>query len=36
VTEGDVRWHHAQTLASGQVAEFKVSAELVRQSLMLG
>jgi hypothetical protein len=33
VTEGDVRWHHAQTLASGQVAEFKVWAELVRQSL---
>jgi hypothetical protein len=31
--EGDVRWHHAQTLASGQVAEFKVWAELVRQSL---
>ncbi len=33
MTEGDVRWHHAQTLASGQVAEFKVWAELVRQSL---
>jgi hypothetical protein len=31
--EGEVRWHHAQTLASGQVAEFKVWAELVRQSL---
>jgi hypothetical protein len=27
------RWHHAQTLASGQVAEFKVWAELVRQSM---
>jgi hypothetical protein len=31
--EGDVRWHHGQTLASGQVAEFKVWAELVRQSM---
>ena len=30
--EGDLRWHHAQTLAAGQVAEFKVWAELVRQS----
>lgn len=30
--EGDVRWHHGQTLAAGQVAEFKVWAELVRQS----
>jgi hypothetical protein len=30
--EEDIRWHHAQTLASGQVAEFKVWAELVRQS----
>lgn len=31
--EGDVRWHHGQTLAAGQVAEFKVWAELVRQSM---
>jgi hypothetical protein len=31
--EGDVRWHHGRTLAAGQVAEFKVWAELVRQSL---
>jgi hypothetical protein len=31
--ERDVRWHHGQTLASGQVAEFKVWAELVRQSM---
>jgi len=30
---GDVRWHHGQTLAAGQVAEFKVWAELVRQSM---
>jgi hypothetical protein len=30
--EGDVLWHHGQTLAAGQVAEFKVWAELVRQS----
>jgi hypothetical protein len=30
--ETDVRWHHGQTLAAGQVAEFKVWAELVRQS----
>jgi len=29
----DVRWHHGQTLAAGQVAEFKVWAELVRQSM---
>jgi hypothetical protein len=29
----DVRWHHGQTLAAGQVVEFKVWAELVRQSL---
>jgi hypothetical protein len=28
----DVRWHHGQTLAAGQVVEFKVWAELVRQS----
>ncbi len=28
----DARWHHGQTLAAGQVAEFKVWAELVRQS----
>ena len=32
MTEGDALWHHAQTLAAGQVAEFKVWAELVRQS----
>ena len=31
--EGDARWHLGQTLAAGQVAEFKVWAELVRQSL---
>ena len=31
--EGDARWHHGQTLAAGQVAEFKVWAELVRQSM---
>jgi hypothetical protein len=31
--ERDVRWHHSQTLAAGQVVEFKVWAELVRQSL---
>jgi hypothetical protein len=30
---GDARWHHGQTLAAGQVAEFKVWAELVRQSM---
>ena len=29
----DVRWHHGETLAAGQVAEFKVWAELVRQSM---
>ena len=29
----DAAWHHGQTLAAGQVAEFKVWAELVRQSL---
>src|SRR6266446_7402296 len=28
----DVVWHHRQTLSAGQVAEFKVWAELVRQS----
>jgi len=28
----DIRWHHSQTLAAGQVAEFKVWAELIRQS----
>ena len=33
VLEQDVRWHHGQTLAAGQVAEFKVWAELVRQSM---
>lgn len=31
--ETDARWHHGQTLAAGQVAEFKVWAELVRQSM---
>jgi hypothetical protein len=31
--EEDIRWHHGQTLAAGQVAEFKVWAELVRQSM---
>lgn len=31
--EVDIRWHHGQTLAAGQVAEFKVWAELVRQSM---
>jgi hypothetical protein len=31
--EQDIRWHHGQTLAAGQVAEFKVWAELVRQSM---
>ena len=31
--DGDARWHHGQTLAAGQVAEFKVWAELVRQSM---
>lgn len=31
--DADVRWHHGQTLAAGQVAEFKVWAELVRQSM---
>jgi hypothetical protein len=29
----DPRWHRGQTLAAGQVAEFKVWAELVRQSM---
>ena len=29
----DVRWHYGQTLAAGQMAEFKVWAELVRQSM---
>ena len=29
----DARWHHGRTQAAGQVAEFKVWAELVRQSL---
>ena len=28
----DIVWHHGQTLAAGQVVEFKVWAELVRQS----
>jgi hypothetical protein len=31
--EEDIRWHHGRTLAAGQVAEFKVWAELVRQSM---
>jgi hypothetical protein len=31
--ETDLQWHHGQTLAAGQVAEFKVWAELVRQSM---
>src|SRR5258708_28409728 len=31
--EQDIRWHRGQTLAAGQVAEFKVWAELVRQSM---
>ncbi|MEO8745383.1 MAG: hypothetical protein ABI455_08960 [Candidatus Dormiibacterota bacterium] len=30
--EGDVVWHRGQTLAAGQVVEFKVWAELIRQS----
>ena len=30
--EGNAAWHHSQTLAAGQVAEFKVWGELVRQS----
>ena len=29
----EIQWHHGQTLAAGQVAEFKVWAELVRQSM---
>ncbi len=29
----DAQWHQGQTLAAGQVAEFKVWAELVRQSM---
>jgi hypothetical protein len=33
IFERDVRWHHGQTLAAGQVVEFKVWAELVRQSM---
>jgi hypothetical protein len=33
IVESDVRWHHGQTLAAGQVVEFKVWAELVRQSM---
>ena len=28
----DAVWHHGQTLAAGQVAEFKVWSELIRQS----
>ncbi|MHB8612488.1 MAG: hypothetical protein ACYDAL_08675 [Candidatus Dormibacteraceae bacterium] len=31
--DGDVRWHHGQTLAAGQMVEFKVWGELVRQSM---
>jgi hypothetical protein len=31
--ETDITWHHGQTLAAGQMAEFKVWAELVRQSM---
>jgi hypothetical protein len=31
--ETDAAWHHGHTLAAGQVAEFKVWAELVRQSM---
>jgi len=33
IVEGTVQWHHGQTLAAGQVVEFKVWAELVRQSM---
>jgi hypothetical protein len=33
MTQADPHWHHGQTLAAGQVAEFKVWAELVRQSM---
>jgi len=33
IAEGDVQWHQGQTLAAGQMAEFKVWAELVRQSM---
>src|SRR4030088_2288421 len=29
----NARWHHGQTLAAGQVVEFKVWAELERQSM---
>lgn len=31
--ESDVLWHHGQTLAAGQVVEFKVWAEVLRQSM---
>ena len=31
--DADARWHRGHTLAAGQVAEFKVWAELVRQSM---
>lgn len=31
--ETDIPWHRGQTLAAGQIAEFKVWAELVRQSM---
>jgi hypothetical protein len=31
--DGDAKWHRGRTLAAGQVAEFKVWAELVRQSM---
>jgi hypothetical protein len=33
VEAAEIHWHHGQTLAAGQVAEFKVWAELVRQSM---
>lgn len=35
IVEGDIRWHHGQTLAAGQVAEFKVWAERYRVPLDL-
>src|SRR3977135_3788774 len=31
--ETDITWHNGQTLAAGPMAEFKVWAELVRQSM---
>src|SRR5262249_9678299 len=30
--QANTEWHHGQTLAAGQVAEFKVWSELIRQS----